>query len=376
MKPNSLDFLIFHGLQRKLDQSNLQTRDIVITTYSTLVAEWRSSSTLHEIRWFRIVLDEGWCLCLFRWTRTDHKIAHLIRDPSTKRAQAVFALEAERRWCLTGTPIQNRISDLIGLLKFLRTHPLQSYTKFQAEIINPLKGNDPNGLSRLQSMLRFIMLRRTKEVLTTLPPREDTIHDLELSARERELYEIFRDESRSLIDTILGENAYKRGFSIMQSFLRQRQICNHGADLLPYSVRAGLERKRRTQEWRSGAATEEVPIFCEVCEAETGFSARKDRVSFNFCFHLVCTGCLKSGSAETGSSNACPVCNEETSDRKSVRKKGPSLADWFGTTEYRGPSTKVKALISNIQSTMLPESAERPKRSVKSLTLSYPNLIK
>lgn len=366
MKPNSLDILMYHGPQRKLIQSNLQTRDIVITTYSTLVAEWLSNSTLHKIRWFRIVLDEGWCLCFFQKTGIDHQTAHLIGDSSTKRAQAVFALEGVRRWCLTGTPIQNRISDLIGLLKFLRIHPLQSHTRFQAEIINPLKNSDPDGLSRLRSMLRVIMLRRTKEILTLLP-REDIVHDLEFSAPERELYEIFRDESRSLIDTVLREDTCKRGFSIMQSFLRQRQICNHGADLLPSLVRVGLKRKRRTEERRRGAVADEVPIFCEACETEIDFSACTDR-SFDFCFHIVCAGCLKNLSPEAGSSNVCPVCNEENSDRKSVRKKGPSLADWFETTEYRGPSTKVKALINNIKSTMRPESAERPKRSVKTVT--------
>lgn len=246
----------------------------------------------------------------------------------------------------------------------MRIHPLQSHTKFQAEIINPLKRNDPDGLSRLQSMLRVIMLRRTKEILT-LPPREDIVQYLELSAPERELYDIFRDESRSLIDTILREDTSKRGFSIMQSFLRQRQICNHGSELLPSLVRAGLDRKRRIQGWRNGAAADEMPIFCEACEAEIDFSAWKNRASFDFCFHLVCTRCLKTRSPEAGSSNACPVCNEEDSDRKSVRKKGPSLADWFRTTEYRGPSTKVTALINNIQSTNPAGSAEKPKRSVQ-----------
>lgn len=347
MKPNSLDVLIYHGRQRKQDPSELQARDIVITTYSTLVAEWLPTSTLYKIRWFRIVLDE----------------AHFIRDPSTKRAKAVFALEAERRWCLTGTPIQNRISDLIGLLKFLRTHPLQSQSKFQAEIIDPLKNNNPSGLSRLQSMLRVIMLRRTNEILT-LPPREDIVQHLDLSASERELYEISRDESRSLLDTTLREKTYKRGFSIMQSFLRQRQICNHGADLLPSLVRARLKGRRRIEEWRSGGTVDEAPMFCEACEVEIDFSACTDRCSFDFCFHLVCTGCLKNRSPEASSSNACPVCNEENSERKSIRKKALSLADWFETTEYRGPSTKVKALINNIQSTMQPGIAERPKSVV------------
>lgn len=368
MKPNSLDVLIYHGRQRKQDPSELQARDIVITTYSTLVAEWLPTSNLYKIRWFRVVLDEGMCPCPFQWSGINHRIAHFIRDSSTKRAKAVFALEAERRWCLTGTPIQNRISDLIGLVKFLRTHPLQSQTKFQAEIINPLKNNDPSGLSRLRSMLRVIMLRRTNEILT-LPPREDTVQHLDLSAPERELYEISRDESRSLLDTTLRENTYKRGFSIMQSFLRQRQICNHGTDLLPSLVRARLEGRRRIAEWRSGATVDEVPMFCEACEVEIDFSACTDHGSFDFCFHLVCTGCLKNRSPEAGSSNACPVCNEENSDRKSIRKKTHSLADWFGTTNYRGPSTKVKALINNIQSTMLPESAERPKRLVKTVAV-------
>lgn len=105
---NPLRVFLFHGNNRATTSfAELKHYDIVITTYSTLAMEWKRAlqtpgfyeggnmhtvsnmSLLHRIRWFRVVLDE----------------AHMIKESTTLAAKAVHALAADRRWCITGTPL-------------------------------------------------------------------------------------------------------------------------------------------------------------------------------------------------------------------------------------------------------------------------------
>ena len=102
-----LRVFVFHGMNRATSVGALQKYDVVITTYATLGMEYKKAlstpgfyegapnnhpqnpSLLHRIHWYRVVLDE----------------AHGIKEPSTLQAKAVHALDADRRWCITGTPL-------------------------------------------------------------------------------------------------------------------------------------------------------------------------------------------------------------------------------------------------------------------------------
>ena len=88
---------------------------LLLLSQGTMSADYRASvrekqpkpSVLHKINWLRIVLDEG----------------HIVRNPSSKQTTAAVKLNALRRWILTGTPIQNRMSDLWSMINFLRIEP-------------------------------------------------------------------------------------------------------------------------------------------------------------------------------------------------------------------------------------------------------------
>lgn len=99
----------YYGTDRARERRVLTSADVVITTYGVLASECGQDNFLeegpvHSVHWFRVVLDE----------------AHSIKASKTQSAKGVFHLTADRRWCLTGTPIQNKIEDIFSLLHFLR----------------------------------------------------------------------------------------------------------------------------------------------------------------------------------------------------------------------------------------------------------------
>jgi len=103
----ALQVYVYHGGQRATDPAFLAKHDIVITTYNLLGTEFskenkardspngpsKCPSVLQHVDWFRVVLDE----------------AHIIKEVNTVQSKAAAALVAERRWCLTGTPVQNKV---------------------------------------------------------------------------------------------------------------------------------------------------------------------------------------------------------------------------------------------------------------------------
>jgi DNA repair protein RAD5 len=109
VKPGTLSVYCYYGSDRAREKRTLLGQDVVITTYGTLASECNHDSFLeegpiHSIHWLRVVLDE----------------AHSIKGSKTQSAKGVFHLTADRRWCLTGTPIQNKLEDIFSLLHFLR----------------------------------------------------------------------------------------------------------------------------------------------------------------------------------------------------------------------------------------------------------------
>ncbi|CAO3614644.1 unnamed protein product [Cunninghamella echinulata] len=107
---------------------------------------------LFQIKWHRIVLDE----------------AQQIKNHTTRVSIACSKLLATKRWCLTGTPIQNRVDELYSLFRFLQIKPLCQLSEFRRTISIPIqKGQMESALDRLKLVLMAIMLRRTKQVLSS-----------------------------------------------------------------------------------------------------------------------------------------------------------------------------------------------------------------
>ena len=192
---NSISCHIYHGTGRIKDATQLADHDIVITTYSTAAHELLGKnaeqrvSPLQRIGWFRIILDE----------------AHTIREPKSSQAKAMYQLNASRRWCLTGTPIQNRMEDLASLTIFLRLKPYDTLAKFKQYIQGPAQSGDLEFLKKLRVFVDSFTLRRLRDRVN-LPEKIDLTVSLKFSPAERHLHDFFREKFSVAIKRMSKEN--------------------------------------------------------------------------------------------------------------------------------------------------------------------------
>lgn len=139
---DSLKVYLYHGVRMR-EPKELAKYDIVLTTYKTLASEFgATSSPLEEIEWLRLIIDE----------------AHVIKNIAAQQTKAVIALKAKRRWAVTGTPIQNSLSDLFSLMAFLRFLPFSIKSYWQSLVQHPLDRGSKQGISRLQVRSIYILL--------------------------------------------------------------------------------------------------------------------------------------------------------------------------------------------------------------------------
>ena len=184
--------------------------DVVLTTYGLLV---REAEVLAGKAWNVVCLDE----------------AHTIKNRATKMSQAAMSLKAEMRIALTGTPLQNYLSELWNLFQFINPGLLGSFETFSHDFITPIETeHNKQRQALLRRMLQPFLLRRTKaEVIDELPEKTEIIRRIELSADERIAYEALRIEAQQMVD-----QAEKVDMNVLASITRLRQAaCS--LDLVP-----------------------------------------------------------------------------------------------------------------------------------------------
>lgn len=244
-KPGSMIYYVYHGANRVRNPFTLADNDVVITTYSTAAHEMFSKSAdpertspLTKVRWFRIILDE----------------AHTIRESKSSQARAMYSLFAERRWCLTGTPIQNRMDDLGSLTTFLRLFPYDNASRFNQYIRGPAQSGDPKFLKKLRVFVDSFTLRRLRDCIN-LPPRTDQVIDLPFSSEEKKLHEFFRQKFSVAMKEVVRE-ARARGTGsqfhrVLQGITILRLICCHGKELL---------KEQQLEEFKGDAQDDPIDV--------------------------------------------------------------------------------------------------------------------
>ncbi|KAF3505622.1 hypothetical protein F2Q69_00003870 [Brassica cretica] len=302
---SKLSVLIYHGGCRTKDPVELARYDVVVTTYAIVTNEVPKESlveddeddendnkglapgfskkrkaavstskkskkrgrkgmddssfdsdcgALSRVGWLRVVLDE----------------AQTIKNHRTQVARACCTLRAKRRWCLSGTPIQNTIDDLYSYFRFLRYNPYAVYKSFYHTIKVPISRNSLNGYKKLQAVLRAIMLRRTKGTLS------------------------------------------QNYANILLMLLRLRQACDHpqlvkgyNSDPVGKESREAVKRLPREARINLLKRLESSSAICNICNDPP------ENPVISLCGHVFCYQCVSEHI--NGDENVCPVrrCRED-----------------------------------------------------------------
>ena len=322
----------------------LLERDVVFTTFATALEDFkRGQSPLSKIHWFRIVLDEGEDILQYfpDLLLTRLFVAHKIRNRKTKQFQAVQQLSAQRRWCLTGTPIQNRLEDLGSLVAFLRVPELERASTFRTCIIAPTLPDRGSQFQNLQVLLKTICLRRTRAILG-LP--EPIVHSRSLvfSAEERQQYDGLYEHYRKQVQMAVSGVLNKLVATTLQSIHELRLFCNNGPKRTQSDVRESddVVLSYLQQLDQNMCAKCSLPIFC-IDQA----GDKNGGVLISSCKHLVCHSCWPQCFDKK---KACQLCAEGNvpPDLSNHIDTSAALASKETVVEY--PS-KLLALLYDIQ---------------------------
>ena len=153
--------------------------------------------------------------------------AQYIKNHSTQAAKAVKQVRAGFRLALTGTPVENRLSELWSIFDYLMPGFLYSYQKFREEIEAPIvQEQDENAMKRLQKMIRPFVLRRLKrDVLTDLPAKIEKNFFAKMEGEQQKLYDAHVKRIQLLLDKQSDEEFSTSKIQILSELTRLRQIC-------------------------------------------------------------------------------------------------------------------------------------------------------
>lgn len=212
----SLKFLIQHGADRARGRHMIETAgkyDLVITTYALAVREF---SDISKMTWDVLVLDE----------------AQNIKNNFTKQASTIRKLRANTRIALTGTPVENRLSELWSIMDFLNPGFLYSYQKFSDQFVIPIERyKDKEKISLLRKMISPLLLRRTKSdksIIDDIPKKDEIKAYCNLTPEQAALYKDTVEDMMARIEE--SEGMTRRGL-ILNTILKLKQICNHPVNL-------------------------------------------------------------------------------------------------------------------------------------------------
>ncbi|KAL4911619.1 hypothetical protein BDW74DRAFT_10837 [Aspergillus multicolor] len=324
-----LQVLVYHNTNSKvktLKKKDLEKYDVIMISYSGLESiyrkEWKGwsrndgivkeDSVIHSIHYHRLILDE----------------AHSIKQRTTGVARACFALRSNYKWCLSGTPVQNRIGEFFSLLRFLEVRPFACYfckqckcqelhwsqdaekrcTKckhsgfshvsvFNQEILNPITERDnvearKEALAKLRLITDRIMLRRVKRDHTAsmeLPPKRVIIHNEFFGEIERDFSTSIMTNSSRQFDTYVSRGVMLNNYAnIFGLIMQMRQVANHPDLILKKHAEGGQN-----------------VLVCCVCD-EPAEEAIRSR-----CRHDFCRRCVKDyiQSFDAESVVDCPRCH-------------------------------------------------------------------
>lgn len=349
-REHQLTTYTLHGQGRGASWAHLRTYDVVLTTYGTLSTEMKRKESINgakqndanwrpttkadrlpllgdECKWYRIILDEAQC----------------IKNRNTKAAQGACALQAQTRFCMSGTPMQNGVIELYSLVHFLRIKPYDDIHRFNMDFTKPLKsmyeGEKNRGMQKLQALLKAILLRRNKksiidgQPILSLPERTTESRHAEFSEDEQAFYSALENRVQLQFNKYLRAGTVGRNYSnVLVLLLRLRQACCHphlikdigmsaeashlpGVDLVKMAKELAPDVVARIID--QGDLNDQSGLECPVC-----MDATENATIFIPCGHNTCSECFAKisdpsqaiANGDDGGNNLkCPHCRGKIS---------------------------------------------------------------
>ncbi|MEM7448361.1 MAG: SNF2-related protein [Myxococcota bacterium] len=203
----SLKVVVWHGSDRHDYSDELMTADVMITSYALLR---RDEDLFSDLALRYAILDE----------------AQHIKNPISQTARAAKRLQCERRLALTGTPIENRLSEIWSIFDFVSPGLLSELKVFEEQYARPIDRGDATSAAQLRATIQPFVLRRTKEeVATDLPEKIESEMIVPLSENQSKLYkQIVREIRRNVLSEVDSRGIGKSQIQILAALTRLRQV--------------------------------------------------------------------------------------------------------------------------------------------------------
>jgi len=213
----SIKVQVHHGVDRPQGDAFLKATDesdVIVTTYALV---HRDNEFITKVKWGRVVLDE----------------AQFVKNPAAKQSISVRALNVPRRVAMTGTPVENRLSELWSIMDFLNPKYLGSSGAFRKKFALPIERHrDQIKMDKLRTMVRPFILRRVKTdptVVSDLPEKLESKEWCPLTGEQASLYEACVKQMLTNVEH--AEGIHRRGL-VLATLIKLKQICNHPAQML------------------------------------------------------------------------------------------------------------------------------------------------
>ncbi|KAI4249743.1 MAG: hypothetical protein L6R40_000532 [Gallowayella cf. fulva] len=344
-REHQLKTYVLHGSGRQASWDQLKKYDVVLTTFGTLSTELKRRDTIDQAKrtnpnwtpitrsdhlsllgdrckWYRIIIDEAQC----------------IKNRSTRASQAACELQAQTRFAMSGTPMQNNVTELYSLIRFLRIRPYNDFTRFSRDFSKPLKssyqGDRSRAMQKLQALLKAILLRRDKKStidgkpILNLPERTTESQHAVLSEAEQEFYQAVQSQTQLQFNKYLRAGTVGRNYSnVLVLLLRLRQACCHPHLIKDFGIPSSaaetvsedLEKMAKelaadvvARIIEQGAGNDQSGLECPVC-----MDATENATIFVPCGHNTCSECFArisdpsqaiANGDDGGTNLKCPQC--------------------------------------------------------------------
>lgn len=244
---------VHHGIDRPLGEDFadiVAETEVIVTTYGLV---HRDRDTLNLISWHRVALDE----------------AQYIKNPPTKQAQSIRALQAWHRVALTGTPVENRLIELWSIMEFLNPGYLGPQGTFKRTIARPIEQRrDPKRAEQLRRMIQPFVLRRLKTDATVIDDLPDCVQTKEYANLTAEQASIYEQVVNKMVSEVERSEGIQRRGLVLSTLVKLKQVCNHPGHYGQADHRDGVDMVESSapglQSARSGKSSRLMSLLEEV----------------------------------------------------------------------------------------------------------------